>query len=241
MKNLTTIILILLSSNPMLFLTSQEGFVYKALDQAVITLLQNAHSSSMISKTAQLDEIIFQLENTNDDLINKPTPHFDKSQYYKYCKGLTHLLARYIKKNNADKIEFFCWELLMENNQLRQCMGISNYPLDPFLETYEAMKKLDKTINDPMMDLLEWNEFEDVIEDFINSWQVYDCFDDKNFKIYFPKFDQAKHDTLKGYLNFKMDHFLLVLNEENQGAFKDPSYEIIEILNSILHLYHLPL
>ncbi len=78
----------------------------------------------------------------------------------------------YLDAQNQEKAEKECEYLVLEMMSLRQELGMDYY-LDYLYDFQLVLDFIIDTTGDEMFDLVEWEEFEDLVDDLQGYWQIY--------------------------------------------------------------------
>lgn len=81
-------------------------------------------------------------------------------------------------------------------------------PLEKIWDAYLNYKALNNTVNDQMMNLQEWFEFEDQINAFLCSWDQYEVVSQQELFDYSPIFDKKKKEDLNVEMRQCIEEFL---------------------------------
>jgi len=76
-----------------------------------------------------------------------------------------------IREKDADQALIFLDHARYELSEIRWKEGITNYYLDDIWELESSIDVIIQTSNDPMIDLLEWNQFKELCTDLEVTWQ----------------------------------------------------------------------
>jgi hypothetical protein len=81
-------------------------------------------------------------------------------------------------------------------------------PIERIWDAYLKYKILHNTVNDQMMNLQEWFEFEDQINEFLCSWDNYEVLSQQELFEFSPIFDNKKKNELNVEMRQCIEEFL---------------------------------
>jgi len=235
MKQLAQIftILILLFNNSGV----TQDYIRPDIDSALLRLLESAHKESKSECNLRFTETKKILSDFYNEVRTNKSGQFDFKQFASYNSTVVKVLERYVKKSDFEKIKFFVAELLYEQYSMRSCFSSEAYPLDGLLTLSQSYKAVKTVVKDPMMDLLEWYEFIDLINTMVDDWQAYDCIDFSIIQKHFPNISESQHSLLKEKSNECLSTFLKSLESGYRLDFEIPCEEFGESIHSILFMY----
>lgn len=208
-----------------------------SLDKSLISLWTSADDQDAERCIELLAKVNIYLDSFYSVLENNKTPHFDKKQYVKYTSTVLNVLKSQVDKHNYTKVKFFVWELLFENYSLRECLVYDDYPLDRLLVLSESYKTVHITVKDPMMDLLEWFEFTQLVDRLVENWGQYDCLTIEQIQKYFPHISEEKHLFQKQKANTCLTIFIESIRSALTDEYEIPCEDLGFAISDILKLY----
>jgi len=206
-------------------------------DSALISLWDAADRKDQEQSLDYLDQIQNQIKEVHIDLQKSTIIHLNQEEYFGHAHVILKLLRRYVAKKDYTKVKFFCYDLLHENYAVRSCWGSNLYPLDELIELKEAYLTVESAVTDPMMKLLEWFEFIDLVDQMISRFEEYDCIQDSDILIVTPDFDVKKHNLLKLQANICIEDLIESMESGYQENFTSPCLELGKAIDNILKLY----
>lgn len=110
-------------------------------------------------------------------------------------------------------------------------------PVEKIWDAYLNYKTLNNIVNDQMMDLQEWFEFEDQISTFICSWDAYEVISWRELSDYSPLFNTKKKDELNIEMKQCIEEFLMSTESGFRLDFIIPCDRIGKVIEENLLLF----
>jgi hypothetical protein len=110
-------------------------------------------------------------------------------------------------------------------------------PFDVLWKSYRAYDLLNETVNDQMMNLYDWFEFEDQFNDFLCKWDDYEVVSKRDLKKYYPTFNYDKKEELIVTMNVCIDDFLQSTESGYRPDFILPCDRMGQVINESLLLF----
>jgi len=180
---------------------SLSDLVYQNLDQDLMKIWLLGKNKS----DAKLNEKFLSCQNewkfTKAKLSKLEIPHVDVSEFNDDVDYFFKLLFTSIDLKDYLNIEKMAYHILYEFRFLRQCYFYSNYVLDQLWDVIDAYQEIYFTIDDPMMVLKEWSEFEDLINSMICNWENYEYLHISEINKFYPGMNKRQHAKVKEDVN----------------------------------------
>lgn len=210
---------------------------YALLDQSLIALWNYAHTQNGEKCIELANEIDEQLKTLYSNLDRTNSHQKENKKYKTYTAKVILVLLHQADKKNFKNIKFFAIELLYENYSLRDCFEQKGYPLDAMMLLSESYTKVHKTVEDPMMDLLEWFEFSKQVNEMVDRWEKYNCIPNATIQKYFPHISGIQHQLQKEKANNCLNDFLGSLESGYRKDFILPCEDLGDALSTLMKLY----
>ena len=236
MKNLIGIILLAVSSTG-LFAQANQNLSFTDLDKHLLSLYIASVDMDRKASIAAIDEIeeewliVQNAINENDSEIE------DIQDFLRRVDSYVLSLRPCHSKTDFSCLRSISSHILFEFRSLRQCLFITEYPLDNLWDGIDAYFVIRSTINDRMFNLKEWFEFEDDVNDFICKWEYYDLKHIKEIQSYYPGVLKSEHQMLKEKVNSCTVDLLKSIETGYQSNFVLPCDELGQALNELIRMY----
>jgi hypothetical protein len=145
-------------------------------------------------------------------------------------------IEQMVSIHNAEKALYYVDNFYTELRDARNCIG-DDYPLDQLWKSKESYEELSHVVNDPMLQLREWYELEDLVDDLSCNWEAYELLYQDLIPIYFPDFDVAKQKDLFREMYGSINGFKEIMRSGFRPDFVDPCDRMGEIIEENLKLY----
>ena len=146
-------------------------------------------------------------------------------------------IEQMVSIQNAEKALYYLENFYTEMRDARDCIG-DEYPLDQLWKSKESYEELRNVVNDPMMQLREWYELEDLVDDLSCDWEEYELLYQDLIPIYFPDFDMAKQKDLFRDMYGCINDFKEVMRSGFRPDFIPPCDRMGEVVEENLKLYN---
>ncbi len=113
----------------------------------------------------------------------------------------------------------------------------SEVPFDELWDAYLAYQEIKETVNDQMMNLKEWFEFDDQIDRFMCEWDDYDLLDPALMSRYHPEIDRSDRKELGIKMQECLNTFMKSIESGFRPDFVLPCDEIGRVLDDSLSLF----
>ncbi len=243
MKYITVILLMLVSSfaycqgNDVDSQVSLDDIVFQDLDQNLMKvwlLGRQANGSQLDEKFKSCQkEWLF----VKKKLLATDLPHVNVEEFVSDLDYYYKLLATSVGSRDYLNIEKMSYHIMYEFRSLRQCYFYSSYSLDQLWDVIDVYQSIDFTIDDPMMDLKEWHEFEDMINDMICNWENYDYLHISEIQKFYPGMNKNRHSTAKEDINSCTFSLLIAIETAMQDKFKLPCDQLGDAFEELIQLY----
>lgn len=214
-----------------------EQSVYPETDKTIIVLWKAALEKDKTICQSAIKQLSNKWIKTSAPIKELKSDTFNTEEFMAGIKDIILSIQSYINTDNYTMVEDLSYQLLLDFNSMRNCIGINNYALDDLLNMYDTYNEIHYTVHDPMLGLRNWFEFQDLIDDFIESWDSYLCTQDKEIKTYFTGINLETHTLLKQKLNTCLDNFIQSLDSGYRTDFEIPCDIMGEAVRELIWLY----
>jgi len=235
MRNITFTIAILF-----LFSTSEliaEQYVYPSLDRALISLWKSAHERDMQNSIASLSSVLHEWNSAKNSLVQSNESKIDTKEFVNEIEYMMKGLRIYTDNGDLTHLEQITYQLLWDFSLMRDCIGIENYPIDRLLHMHITYNEIHYTVHDEMMGLRYWFEFQDIVDEFIEHWEGYDCMGINEIQSYFDNVNPTIHKDLKQTLNTCLENFIESMDSGYRTDFELPCDEMGNAVRELIWLY----
>lgn len=216
---------------------NKDPFIFEPLDQSLISLWIAADDEDIVGCVQNGGNVTLHLTDLHCLLRASEIPHFDKDQFIRYTSTINKAMSRYIQTYDYKRMKYVAIELLFENYSLRECLTYTQYPLDDLLLLSQSYSDVNFTVRDPMMDLLEWNEFMGLVDRMVEKWNTYDCRSMEYIQDFFPSIPAKEHQLLKDKANDCLTEFLDSLNSGYSSDFEIPCDDLGNAFSDLMKIY----
>lgn len=148
-----------------------------------------------------------------------------------------NVLKKSIEMKNDEYTEVVSLKILMKLKSIRNTMGINNYPIDLVITLQSKYQNINKVVNDQKLDLLEWMEFQDLVDEFIINWEIYNCLSSTEIDLRFPNLDKEQHEQSKNKFASCLENFIDSMKSGYRTDFELPCEDLGDALYSLSKLY----
>lgn len=214
-----------------------DDFVFQDLDQSLLKIWIGGKSHNL-SGIGDMYQSSFQEWNiAKKKLQNLAAPHVNIEELIDDVNYYFKILKTSIELEDYSNVEKLSYHIIYEFRSIRQCYYSSAYVLDKLWDVIDVYTKIDFTIDDPMMDLKEWNEFEDLINKMICNWEGYDVMHIDEIQHFFPGMNKYRHVNAKEQVSTCIYSLLIAIESAFQDRFKLPCDQLGEAFVEIIQLY----
>lgn len=216
---------------------SAERLVYPELDKGLIALWENANKGDSKGSQATMQIVLTNWASVKPDILKINDAHFNNSHFVKDTETILSMMQNMLKKGGYSRLEDFVYQLLWDFSSMRNCIGIDDYPLDQLLITHLTYNEIHYTVHDEMMGLRYWFEFQEIVNDFVENWDQYDCIQTEEVQKYFPHVREKYHQVVKDKLNHCLSNFIKSLESAYRNDFEIPCDEMGDAIQELIFLY----
>lgn len=141
----------------------------------------------------------------------------------------------YDKKNSGGTIESI--EGLIDDMHDMRIQKNQPLPFDVLWKAYQAYKQVHSTVNDQMMNLYDWFEFNDQINEYMCRWDDYEVLSKNELVKYYPNFDYGKKEELVLEMRGCIEDFMRSTESGFRPDFVMPCDRIGQVLDESLLLF----
>ena len=216
--------------------TNIEEFVFPELDAALVSIWISDENGNINTNQA-IDDVTDQWHSIKPKILNLEIKHFNNQDFINDIENLIKELQLNIENKNASHIKSYSYHLLWEFRALRQCFLSVEYPLDILFDVYDHHEKISWIVNDKLMGLTEWYEFEDIIQDYMCAWGEYTLINKNALLKYNPHINIPLHNRLKENLEECNYALMVAVDGGYQDNFILPCNKIEEALYDLFGQY----
>ena len=243
MKTLITILLLFNATSIVPEKTNSKNdirktdLVFQELDKKLMKLWLNGKNQVFQNLESRLASSIKEWKFVKSELNKSELSHINIPEFIKDVDYFFELLIVSSELEDYKNIERMSYHILYEFRNLRQCYFYSSYPLDKLWDVIDVYYNIDFTIDDPMMNLKEWFEFEDMINEMICDWENYDHLHISEIQNYFPGINAERHNVIKEDVDSCTFSLLISIETAQQDKFKMPCDQLGNALEELIQLY----
>ena len=149
-----------------------------------------------------------------------------------------NVLKRSIEIHNTEYTQALSHKILESLRTLRINQNNGEYPIDLLLGLGSSYNSIKKAVYDQKLDLLEWIEFQELVNKFIEDWEKYNCLTLHDLTESFPNLDEEQHEEFKNKFVICLEDFITSLQSGYRSDFEIPCDELGNALSSLTALYH---
>ena len=217
--------------------TQHEIYIFPTLDQSVLELWSAAKNENIKECTELLSEVKLNWLQVSNEMCVYETSKESIDLFVKRVDDIIETLtkARFLKSYNY--IELYSLRILFEFKDLRRQNELHYYSLDHLLDIYYQHYKIQKAANDPMLDLMEWTEFEheiEVLKKAIDNYSL-SCLSEALYlcDTGLNEENEIQLEIVKTCLNTLIES----LKHSNQDETIIPCEDLGYAIDNLLHLY----
>lgn len=214
-----------------------DDLVFQDLDQSLIKIWIGGKSQNTSGMDEMYKASFKEWSSVRNELKQLDIPHVNINEMIGDVNYYFRLLKTSISLSDYNNIEKLSYHILFEFRSLRQCYFSSAYALDQLWDVIDVYSEIDFTIDDPMMDLKEWNEFEDLVNKMICYWEGYDILHIDQIKQSFPGMNKREHAKAKEQITTCTYTLLIAIETAFQDKFKLPCDQLGDAFVEMLQLY----
>lgn len=214
-----------------------DDLVFQDLDQSLLKIWIGAKSENNTGMSDMFDASLKEWNSVKQKLGTFDLPHINTKEMVDDVNYYFNLLGTSIALIDYNNIEKLSYHILYEFRSLRQCYFSSTYSLDQLWDVIDVYSEIDFTIDDPMMDLKEWSEFEDLVNKMICYWENYDVMHINEIIQYFPGMNKREHSKAKEQVTTCTHTLLIAIETAFQDKFKLPCDQLGDAFVELLQLY----
>ncbi|MBT8234459.1 MAG: hypothetical protein HKO66_02140 [Saprospiraceae bacterium] len=214
-----------------------ENLVFQEFDQLLMKTWIDAKQKKSSNFTQYNNQINSEWQRIKKQIRSIELPHVDNKEFIKDLDYFMTLLDKSSSISDYNNVEKLSYHIMYEFRSLRQCYFYSEYPLDQLWDVIDVHSEIDFTIDDPMMDLKEWFEFEDMVNLMICNWETYDLLHISEIDGFFMGFNKEKHNAIKERVNSCIFSLLKAIETSFQDNFESPCDELGYALEDLIKLY----
>ncbi len=226
----------ILSSNASMII-GQHSLTYPQMDLAIIKL----RKAIIMQDVAQYPEALQVLRDhwgvAANLMLSFDFLEFNIDELVEVEDLTLHALADALSGNDSlaamEELAYFRQNLM----DLRTCEGVEFYPLDAFWKSFDIYHEVRHIVNDQMMDLRGWFEFEDMITEMVARWNQYELIVQDYADEYFPGFNQEEQSIINEEMEGCMSHFIESLESGYRPDFIVPCDQVGFTMEKALDLY----
>jgi hypothetical protein len=215
-------------------------FTNEKLDQSLLELTYKINNSkdSHIKIQNNIDQISFHWNSEMEELRhNRDVSIEAKKSFTDRIDAKMKKLSEAVANTQLNKVPRIAKEILYEFKNARLKNHITDYPLDDLLNMAEAYEDIEITINDQMFDLQCWFEFEDMLSNYMTSWDKYQTYHIQEIQNYFNYINAEDHQYIKEKIKECTLTFMDSLLSGYQPDFQVPCDELGKSIHDLLVLY----
>ncbi|NND33860.1 MAG: hypothetical protein HKN76_14820 [Saprospiraceae bacterium] len=219
-------------------LNSQEAniFTYPDVDAQLIKLWIQAEKSAgyQLTETYMGLETIWYM--SKEQLLRKEFRHVNIDDFVAEQDQLIRTIEPLLSSNEYRQIAEKSYVILWNFQEIRKYFTSDLYPLDELLTAFSTYDKLHAAVDDPMLDLYEWNEFIQLFTDFKKQFKRYVVMSE-------PGFSSEKHVLFKLGVQRVFEcseEFEAALKTAQQNDFVAPCDDTRDALMELISLYQDP-
>ncbi len=233
----TWAVLLVMTSLPALEAqTPGEKLIYPELDYAIVQL----HRTIEQRDDRQMDNAFFHLRKVwravSGEIAQYDLPHFRFPEFVEVQELMLVQMHDDLVTRDRPHLQLGLQQFRRELTDLRSCLG-HEYPLDILWQCLDLYEHVKYTVEDQMMDLREWYEFEAEVTDLFSQWDHYELLAPTNPTRFSPHFDLARQAQLNDQMAICKEEFLQSLEGGFRLDFVLPCHRVGETLESALDLY----
>ena len=217
---------------------SQHRLTFPQMDLALIHLRKAVIEQETMNHETHLQDLTDQWGVVANEMLAYDLFEFNMAELVEVqdltLQSLSEALTRNDSLQAMEEIDFFRQNLM----DARTCIGVENYPLDAFWESYDVYRDVRHTVNDQMLDLREWFEFDDMVTEMVARWNQYELIVKKHADSYFPGFDHEKQMEINTEMEGCLSHFIESLESGFRPDFILPCDQIGYTMEKALDIYN---
>lgn len=148
-----------------------------------------------------------------------------------FCAEIDYAISAILVLSNRNRYEYIEGNILylvQEFASLRDAYDIENYPLDQLWMAYKFSYELSLVANDPMLDLLEWQELEEIYCAMIDEWHSYNhTIDRKNIT-------DLNYEILMAHVDQEIANLQKAKERANQRVVGPPTTKVKDAIAALL-------
>lgn len=235
MKNLAFIFCILITA---IGYSQVENYSVK-FDQLLLRLNNNSKIEAQTNPEFYLGQIDNLWPNVKNKLYGEVDWNKNQNSLIRDIDLNIKILKRSIEIQNFEFTEAVTNKILWKLKELRFSMGQTDYPIDLLIILQKKYKNIHKAVHDQKLDLLEWMQFQDMVNRFVDDWEQYNCLAIEEIELQFPNINKDQHEIFKNNFMNCLDTFIESLQSGYRTDFELPCDDLGDALFSLSSLYQM--
>ena len=232
MKNLFMFLVFIGMLSP---LRSQEtnSFTFPELDGKLASLWSSAESSMIDTIRSEYDAVEVSWQSTIDDLKNSSLTHLDMSLFIDEQGAILKAMKLAIDRRDYSLVAQQCYTMLNSFREARVNYTNDLYSLDELVSAFSIYDQLHYAVDDPMLGLYDWQDFEQLFVDFRKQFNRYVVIAKPDFR----DLGSLPFDLAVERVHECSREFAIALEGAQQGDFVAPCDDTRDALMDLIALY----
>lgn len=214
-------------------------FIYTDIDQAAVSVwlaAQRGNSNQIPTYVSALER---RWRANRADVVKHLDAYGDPIQLTKMVERSVAEIAKAAEKEDFADLQHYSQRLLWDFGIIRAYHRHDFYPLDHFWPMYLSYVELKAITEDPMLELLEWQELACILEDLTCMVNSYEQVAEENLTRYAPLVDEDAHKQVVNQLYECISNYQDALRTGYQSNLQWPCDQMGESLLTLLSCYSL--
>ncbi len=218
-------------------LIGQQALTYPQMDLALIKLRKAIIQQDVAQYPEALQDLRDHWGVAANQMLSFDFTEFNIHELVEVEDLTLHALSDALAENDSltamEELAYFRQNLM----DLRTCEGVEFYPLDAFWKSFDIYHDVRHIVNDQMMDLRGWFEFEDMITEMVARWNQYELIVQDYADEYFPGYNHQEQSVINEEMEGCMSHFIESLESGYRPDFIVPCDQVGYTMEKALDLY----